>query len=84
MEHGQQSKHKNAAQSMQYERFCDVILPPQGVAQKLEKDVAVDFNKTPRTEGWDKVRDNVNRRFAAGLPFLVPEILEFQRNQGYS
>ena len=35
------------------------------------------FQKTPRTEGGDKVQGSVDPRFPAGLPFPVPEILEF-------
>ena len=35
------------------------------------------LRKTPHTEGWDKVRGSVSPRFAAGLPFPAPEILEF-------
>ena len=34
------------------------------------------FQKTPRTEGWVKVQGSVDERFAAGLPFPVPETLE--------
>ena len=30
------------------------------------------------TEGWDKAPGNVDPRFAAGLPFPVPEILELK------
>ena len=34
------------------------------------------YQKKPCTEGGGKVWGSVNPRFAAGLPFLVPEILE--------
>ena len=33
--------------------------------------------KNPRAEGLDKIRGGVHARFAAGLPFPVPQILEF-------
>ena len=33
------------------------------------------FQKTSRTEGWVKVQGSVDPRFAAGLPFLVLQIL---------
>ena len=46
-------------------------------SEKLEKAVAVDFKRLC-TEGWDKVHGSVDRRFAAGLPFPVPAILEFR------
>ena len=36
------------------------------------------ISKTPRTEGWDKILGSGDPRFAAGLPFLVPELLEFE------
>ena len=35
-------------------------------------------NKTPRTEGWDEVPGSVDPGFAIGLPFPLPEILEFK------
>ena len=35
------------------------------------------FQKIPRADGLDKVRGGVHPRFAAGLPFPVPQILEF-------
>ena len=52
---------------------------PQGESptlrkKKLEKAVTVDFKK--RTEGVDKVPGSVDARFAGGLPFPVPHILE--------
>ena len=46
------------------------------VSEKLQKAGTVDFKKTPRTEGWDKV-SGVSTQGSRGLPFLVPEILEF-------
>ena len=36
------------------------------------------ISKTPRTQGWEKAPGSVDPRFAVGLPFLVPEILEFK------
>ena len=41
------------------------------------------FQKTPRTEGWDKVQGSVDPKFAAGLPIPVPEILERKTLSGY-
>ena len=41
------------------------------------------FQKTPRTEGGDKVRSSVDPRFAAGLPFPVFEILEFATREHF-
>ena len=35
------------------------------------------FQKTPRPKGGDKVLCSIDPRFPAGLPLLVPEILEF-------
>ena len=36
------------------------------------------FRKTPRTEGRHKVQGSADPMFAAGLPFPVPQILEFK------
>ena len=44
-------------------------------SEKLEKAGTVDFKKKNRTEGQDKVQ--AVSRFPAGLPFPVPQILEF-------
>ena len=45
------------------------------------------FRRTPRTEARHKVQGSVEPMFAAGLPFPVPEILEFileEENLGHS
>ena len=46
--------------------------------EQLEKAVTYRFEEAPRTEGWDRVPPSVDPRFKAGLPFPVPEILEFK------
>ena len=53
-------------------------------SEKLEKAGTVDFEKHPAQEGWAKVQGSVDPRFAAGLPFPVPQMLEFKafRNSG--
>ena len=51
--------------------------PHSSTIRKLEKVATAYFKRSPRTEGRDKVQGSADLRFAAGLPFLVPEILEF-------
>ena len=46
-------------------------------SEKLEKAGNCRFQETPRTEGGDKVQAVSTQGFPAGLPFPVPEILEF-------
>ena len=46
-------------------------------AQKNSRRLELSISKSPRAEGLDKVRGGVRPRFAAGLPFPVPQILEF-------
>ena len=61
---------------------ADAAPSSTGSQRKLEKVVAVDFEKkkkkTPRTEGRHKVQSSVDPMFAASLPFPVPDILEFK------
>ena len=45
--------------------------------QKNSRRLELSSSKTPHTEGGDKVQAVSTPRFPAGLPFLVPEILEF-------
>ena len=47
-------------------------------SEKLEKAGTVGFKKHPARCGrWGQGPGSVDRRFPAGLPFPVPEILEF-------
>ena len=46
------------------------------LSQKNSRRLELSISKTPRTEGGDKV-PAVHPRFPAGLPFPVPQILEF-------
>ena len=50
---------------------------PSPFSQKNSRRLELSISKTPRPEGGDKVPGSVDPRFPAGLPFPVPEILEF-------
>ena len=49
----------------------------KGRNQKNSRRLELSSFKKTRSDGLGKVRDGVDPRFAAGLPFPVPQILEF-------